>query len=71
MKKRTTKSVARAFCKTHKQTTAFFEAMTEVHKQRKDLEKMKNEELISECLILNNLLLQLKDENAFLRQPTK
>ena len=39
--------------------------MTEVHKKRKDFEKMKKEDLISECLILNKLLLQLKDENAF------
>ena len=42
--------------------------MTEVHKERKDFEKMKKEDLISECLNLNKLLLQLKDENAFLRQ---
>ena len=42
--------------------------MTEVHKERKDFEKMKQEDLISECLHLNKLLLQLKDENPFLRQ---
>ena len=42
--------------------------MTEVHKERNDFEKMKKEDLISECLKLNKLLLQLKDENAFLRQ---
>ena len=42
--------------------------MTEVHKERKDFEKMKKEYLKSECLNLNKLLLQLKDENAFLRQ---
>ena len=42
--------------------------MTELHKERKDFEKMKKEDLISECLNLNKLLLQLKDENAFLRQ---
>ena len=42
--------------------------MTEVHKEKKDFEKMEKEDLISECLNLNNLLLQLKDENAFLRQ---
>ena len=29
---------------------------------------MKKEDLIKECLNLNNLLLQFKDENAFLRQ---
>ena len=66
--KKSKKSVACVFCKTHKQTTAFFETMTEVHKERKDFEKMKKEDLISECLNLNKLLLQLKDENAFLRQ---
>ena len=43
--------------------------MTEVHKKRKGFEKMKKEDLISDCLNLNKLLLQLKDENAFLRQP--
>ena len=37
--------------------------MPEVHKESKDFEKMKKEDLISECLILNKLLLQLKDEN--------
>ena len=42
--------------------------MTEVHKERNDFEKMKKEDLISECLNLNKILLQLKDENAFLRQ---
>ena len=42
--------------------------MTEVHKERKDFEKMKKEDLISKCLSLNKLLLQLKDENAFLRR---
>ena len=42
--------------------------MTEVHKERKDFEKMKKEDLISECLNLNKQLLQLKVENAFLRQ---
>ena len=42
--------------------------MTEVHKERKDFEKKKKEDLISECLNLNRLLIQLKDENAFLRQ---
>ena len=43
--------------------------MTEVHKKRKGFEKMKKEDLISDCLNLNKLLLQLKDEHAFLRQP--
>ena len=42
--------------------------MTEVHKERKDFEKMKTEDLINECWNLNKLSLQLKDENAFLRQ---
>ena len=42
--------------------------MTEVHKERKDFEKMKKEDLISECWNLNKLILQFKDENAFLRQ---
>ena len=42
--------------------------MTEVHGERKDFENLKNEDLISECLNLNKLLLQIKDENAFLRQ---
>ena len=42
--------------------------MTKVQKERKEFEKMKKEDLISECLNLNKLLLQLKDENAFLRQ---
>ena len=42
--------------------------MTKVHKERKDFEKMKKEDLISECFNLNKQLLQLKDENAFLRQ---
>ena len=51
-----------------KKTTAFFETMTEVHKERKHFEKMKKEDLISECLNLNKLLIQIKDENAFLRQ---
>ena len=32
---------------------------------------MKKEDLISECLNLNKLLLQLKDENAFHRQNNK
>ena len=43
--------------------------MTEVHKERKDFEKMKEEDLIGEYL--NKLLLQLKDEYAFLRQQNK
>ena len=47
---------------------SFFETMTEVHKDRKGFEKMKKEDLISECLNLNKLLSQLKDANAFLRQ---
>ena len=47
------RSVACAFCKTHKLTTAFFETMTEVHEERKDFEKMKKEDLMSECLKLN------------------
>ena len=42
--------------------------MTEVHKERNDFEKMKKEDLISECLKWNKFLLQLKDENDFLRQ---
>ena len=53
-------SVACAFCKKNKQTTGFFETMTEVHKERKDFEKKNKEDLISECLKLNKLLLQLK-----------
>ena len=32
---------------------------------------MKKEDLLSQCLNLNKLLLQLKDENAFLRQQNK
>ena len=66
--KKSKKSVACVFCKTHKKTTAFFETMTEVHKESKDFEKMKTEDSISECLNLNKFLSQLKDENAFLRQ---
>ena len=42
--------------------------MTKVHKEREDFEKMKKEDLISECLNLNKLLLQLKDQNGFLLQ---
>ena len=45
--------------------------MTEVHKERKDFEKLKKEDLISECLNWNKLLLQLKDENAFRQQNNK
>ena len=42
--------------------------MTEIHKERKVIEKMKKEDMISECLSLNKLLLQLINEHDFLRQ---
>ena len=45
--------------------------MTEAQKERKDFGRMKKEDLINECLNLNKLISQLKDENAYRQQNNK
>ena len=66
--KKSKKSIPCTFYKTHKQITAFFETITEVHKERKHFGKMKKKDFLIECLDLYKFLLQLKDESAFFRQ---